>query len=446
MQDVWREENLVQKWLDIEAALVKVFAEEGIIPEKAAEKIIALSSTTQVGIADIRAVTKNTRHIISGFVKTFRKKCGDEGEYYHLGTTTQDILDTGLVLLIKEGYAILWQEMHALQDAMLILAEGHKKTIMAGRTQGLQGLPITFGFKAAIWASELQDHIDRFYELRKRLFLVNISGAMGTKAGFSLLVGADRATHVEARVAELLDLDCPVIDLHHRTDRFAEMLNAIALLCSSLGEIGLELRDLQRTEVAEVAEPWESRIDGSSSMPHKRNPEPSHWLEGLAKITRANASAMMDMQVQHERDATRTAVEFACIPESFHCAAAVLRSSKDILKGLYIDTDRMRENFNLQQDLNLSEAVMLKLFQKSGRKIEAHGLVKACAARAFENRQSFRQALMDDPTVSNYLSRDEIETVLKPENYLGTVVEQVEAVSDAIKSKRKTYLESQADG
>lgn len=445
MREIWKEENLVQKWLDVEAALVKALAQEGIIPAKAAQKIVALSTIAQIDITAIREDTQHTRHIISGFVKAFRKKCGDEGEYYHLGTTTQDILDTGLVLLIKEGYAILWREMQALQDAMLFLADRYKTTIMAGRSQGLQGLPITFGFKVSIWASELQDHMDRFYEFRKRLFLVNISGAMGTKSGFSMLVGADRATQVEARVAEFLGLGCPVIDLHHRTDRFAEMLNAIALLCSSLGEVGLELRDLQRTEVAEVAEPWENRIDGSSTMPHKRNPEPSHWLEGLAKITRANASAMMDMQVQHERDATRTAVEFACIPESFLCASAVLRIARKILEGLYVDTERMKENFNIQKALNMSEAVMLKLFQKSGRKIEAHELIKRCAARAFENNQPFGQVLLEDPLVSNYLTRHEIETVLKPENYLGTIVAQVQAVAEKIKSKRKIYLKDQAN-
>jgi len=439
MREVWKEENLVQKWLDIEAALVKALHEEGIVPEKAYRKIASLSHINHLNINAIRAVTQKTRHIISGFVKAFRDACGEEGEYYHLGTTTQDILDTGLTLLIKESYALIWQEMLGLQDVMLQLADRHKYTILAGRSQGQQGIPVTFGFKAGVWASELQDHIDRFYELGKRLFQVNISGAMGTKASFSLLLGKAGAQRLEMRVGEILGLDCPLIGLHQRTDRFAEILNAIALMCSSLGEMGLELRDLQRTEVAEVAEAWETRLDGSSTMPHKRNPEPSHWLEGLAKIARSNALAMMDMQVQHERDATRTAVEFACIPESCLCASAAIHTATGILSGLHVDEVRMKENLKLTNGLNMSEAIMLKLFQKSGRKIEAHECVKKCAVQAYESSISFKQILSRDPIVSKHLSENDIERALKPENYCGTTAEQVEAVIRMVKEKRITY-------
>ena len=441
MRTVWSEENLVQKWLDVESALVQALQEAGVIPQSASDKMISLGNVEQITIDNIRSVTRETRHIISGFVKAFRDKCGEEGEYYHLGTTTQDILDTGLTLLIKESYAILVEQMRSLQDAMIRLADRHKHTIMAGRSQGQQGIPITFGFKVAIWASEIQDHIDRFFEMKKRLFQVNISGAMGTKAGFSLLLGKEGARRVETRAGEILGLACPKIDLHHRTDRFAEIMNAIALLCSSLGELGLELRDLQRTEVGEVAEPWDSRIDGSSTMPHKRNPEPSHWLEGLAKIARANAAAMMDMQVQHERDATRTAVEFACIPESFLCAGASLRIATDILSGLHVDGAKMKTNLAISEGLNMSEAVMLKLFQKSGRKIEAHECVKRCAARAYETKVAFKHTLIDDPMVSRYLSEDDIDEALNPENYCGTAAEQVEAVIGMITERRKTIKE-----
>ena len=427
---------MVQTWLDVESALVQALHEAGVIPETASRRIESISKTGRITINGIRSVTRETRHIISGFVKAFRDKCGEAGEYYHLGTTTQDILDTGLTLQIKQSCGIIREQMFVLQDEMVRLSDRHKHTIMAGRSQGQQGIPVTFGFKAAIWASELQDHIDRFLEMEKRLLMVNISGAMGTKAGFSLLVGKDGARQVETRAGEILGLGCPVIDLHHRTDRFAEMLNGIALLCSSLGELGLELRDLQRTEVGEVAEPWETRIDGSSTMPHKRNPEPSHWLEGLAKITRANALAMMDMQVQHERDATRTAVEFACIPESFLCAGASLRVAIDILSGLHVDAARMKKNLTIGRGLNMSEAVMLKLFQKSGRKIEAHEWVKRCASHAYETDIAFRDALLDDPVVSEYLSENEIDEALNPENYCGTAAEQVEAVLEMIAARR----------
>lgn len=440
MREIWREENLIQKWLDIELALVKALSEQGVIPPDAAEDIARMSHVSKIDIESILDETKDTRHLIAGLVRAFRKKCGSAAEYYHLGSTTQDILDTGLTLMIKESYKIVLQEMIELQDIMIALAKNYKKTVMAGRSQGQQGSPITFGFKVAIWASEIQDHIERLCEVQHRVFLVNISGAMGTKASFYMLLGPVGAEKIQQRVGEIVGLSCPVINMHHRTDRFAEVLNHLALLCSSLGEIGLELRDLQRTEVGEIAEIWDSKMEGSSTMPHKRNPEPSHWLEGLAKIARANALAMMDMQMQHERDATRTAVEFACIPQSFNITSASLETTKQILSKLYVDEERMRENLNLQKGLGMSEAVVIKIFQKTGRKLEAHQVVKECTVLSLQKKLPFSEALHAHPKIKEYLTEHEIKEILAPENYCGTAPQQVEVVCKQIESKREVIL------
>lgn len=438
MRAIWEEENLVQNWLKIEAALTSALHREGIIPDEAKEQILQMSNMKSIDLESILHETGHTRHIISGFIKAFRKKCGTAGEYYHLGTTTQDILDTGLVLMMKESCRMMERDMFKLQDIMIELAKKHQNTVMVGRSQGQHGIPITFGFKAAVWAMELQDHIDRLWELSKRLFLVNLSGAMGTKASFCAMLGIEGAERIEKQVGEELGLECPLADLHHRTDRFAEALNFLALLCSSLGEMGLEIRDLQRTEVAEVAESWNRKNDGSSTMPHKRNPEPSHWLDGLAKIARSNALAMMDIQMQHERDATRTAAMFACIPESFLVASGSLKLSIDILGNLYVDEKRMRENLDLQQGLAMSEAVMFKLFQQTGKKLEAHQWVKDCSLEAHQKKIPLRKVLLEHPEVSQHLCEQDIDEALKPENYLGTIPKQVEAVINEILRKRRS--------
>lgn len=437
MREIWKEEYLVQKWLDIEAALTSALHSEGLIPEDASKQILQMSDVDFITLDSILEETKHTRHLISGFIKTFRKHCGPAGEYYHLGTTTQDILDTSLALLMKESFAAIQRDMVKLQNIMMELAVKHKKTIMAGRSQGQHGIPVTFGFKAAVWAMELQDHRDRLIELSKRLFLVSLSGAMGTKASFCAMLGAERAERIEKRVGEVLGLNCPVIDIHHRTDRFAEALNFLALLCSSLGEMGLEIRDLQRTEVAEVSESWNKNNDGSSTMPHKRNPEPSHWLDGLAKIARSNALAMMDIQMQHERDATRTAAMFACLPESFLIASGSLIQSIDILENLYVDEKRMRENLDMQHGMAMSEAVMFKLFQKTGRKLESHQWVKECSFEASRKKIPIKEVLLEHTEIAKHLTVQDIEDALNPENYLGTIPQQVDAVINEINRKRR---------
>lgn len=428
MRRIWSEENIINGWLKVESALAMTLAEAGVIPISAAETIQNCSNLEPKTIAEIHDVTSSTRHIIAGFVKYMRKRCKDAGEYYHLGTTSQDILDTGLALLIRESLQVIEREMSALLEIMLSLADRHRHTVMSGRSQGQHALPITFGFKCAIWASELQDHLKRMGELRKRVLVISIGAAMGTQASFVSLMDKNQTMGMARRMAEQLKLECPDIDVHGRVDRFAEMLNAIALVCSFLGKIGLELRDLQRTEVAEITEAWKATFKGSSTMPHKQNPEQAHWLEGLAKIARSNALAMMDVQVQHERDATRTAPEFACIPESFLCLSAALHMAIDILSNIRIDALRMHKNLSITGGLLMSEAVWIGLFQKTGRLAESQRIVKACAETARRGEISFKQALLEHSDIQPSFTEDEIEAMLTPESYLGTVDEQIDAV------------------
>ncbi|MDN5347551.1 MAG: adenylosuccinate lyase [Clostridia bacterium] len=443
MRAVWTEENMVQKWLDMEVAITKAKMELGIIPKEAGEEIIAKSSVkylTPQMIADVKA---GAAHLIVSFIKAFAKMCGPAGEHYHVGPTTQDILDTGLVLQLREAYTILMKQMREVEAALCELAEKYKKTVMMGRTHGQHAVPITFGFKCAIWAYAMRDHIERFKELAKRLFLANISAACGSRNTFKYLVGPEKAEQVQEIVSRELKLGVPVMDIHQRPDRYMEFTNAIAVMMTTLAQMGIEIRNLQRTEVQEVEEPFDSEKQYSSStMPNKRNPEPSEWLEGLTKIARGNAVAVMEINMQHERDATRMAPEFACIPESCLIASAALATALKNLKGLVVHEDRMRENLYITNGIAMSELVMLALYKKTGKKVTAHTLVHDVSMKAFLERRPLKDVLLENEEARKYLTAEEIDELTNPETYYGTADIQAERMVDYIKKARETDAEA----
>ncbi|MDI6823654.1 MAG: adenylosuccinate lyase [Bacillota bacterium] len=437
MRKVWTEENMVQKWLDVEVAITRANAEVGIIPREAAEEICSKSTVKHLTPEMIARFKADAGHLIVSFIKAFADMCGPAGEFYHVGPTTQDILDTGLTLQIKEAYDLLLKDLYALEDVLVKLAQKHRDTVMMGRTHGQHAVPITFGFKAAVWATEIRDHIERLKEISKRLFVANVSAACGTNNTFTYLVGPEKTRQIQRMVAEQLGLGCPLADTHHRTDRFAEFVNVLALLVSTLGEMGLEVRDLQRTEVREVEEPFDSEKQYSSStMPNKRNPEPSEWQEGLAKIARMNAAALMDIQMQHERDATRMAVEFSCIPETCLVAHAAIRQAIRIFGGLRVDVERMRENLFAQKDISMAELAMLKLYQKTGRKVTAHRIVHDVSMKAFEEGKTLREVLAEHPEARGLLTQEDIAEITDPTRYFGNAPQQVDEVVAFIKQRR----------
>lgn len=443
MHKVWEGRNMVQKWLDVEAAIADAQGRLGIIPAEVSAEIIQKCSVdylTPEMISSVKVgMVGRWRHLIVAMIKAFKEISGPAGEYLHLGATTQDILDTGLTLQIKEAYHIIMRDLLGLERILIEVAEKYKNTVMMGRTSGQHAVPVTFGFKVAIWASEIRDHIERLKETSERLFLGNVSGATGTRASFVLLAGTEKTIEFHKLVCKRLGLKEPLIDLHQRTDRFAEIVNNLALISCTLAEIGLEIRNLQRTDIAEVSEPWETgKSIGSSTMANKRNPFPSEWNIGLAKIARANAIAMMDIQMSHERDETRTPVEFACIPENFLMTDFAIQSAIDVFSGIVVNENRMRQNLGLTKGLSMAEAVMLKLAQKTGKKVTAHEIVYKDSMKAFEEDRPLKEVLLEDPEVKKYLSAKEIQELVNPETYIGTAPQQVDAVISYIKGKRKT--------
>jgi adenylosuccinate lyase len=417
---------MVQKWLDFEAAISSVMGELGMVPAEAAKEIVSKSTIKHLTPEMINEFKVDTGHLIVSLIKAFSKMCGPAGEHYHVGPTTQDILDTGLVLQIREAYDIIMRQLRELEEVLITRAEQHKRTVMMGRTHGQHAVPITFGFKLAGWAYEVRDHIERMKELKKRLFVCKLTAAAGTRNTWVYLWGVEKTREMTKRVAQRLGIADPVMDPGNRTDRFAELCFVLANIVSTLGEIGLEIRNLQRTEVREVEEPWDpTKQYSSSTMPNKRNPEPSEWQEGLAKLARGNALSMMDVQMQHERDATRMAVELACIPDNFCLTAAALGQATRIFKGLVVHEEKMRQNLYMQKGIAMSEVVMLKLWQKTGKKVTAHALIHDISMKAFDQGLSLKEALLLNPEAQKHLTTQEIDEITNPETYYGDAPEQV---------------------
>lgn len=438
MRDIWREDSMVQKWLDFECSVSMAQAELGIIPKAVAREIARHCNTRAITARAIAAHYKMTGHVIVSLVKAFRDAVPDAGESFHLGLTTQDVLDTGLTLQIRESLKLLIPEILRLQQAILRKADEHRATVMMGRSEGQHGSPITFGYKMAVLASEITDHLDRLVAVTERLMILTIFGATGVQSSFCLLAGKAGTRNLARLVGKRLCLRVPVVCPHHRTDRFAELGYVLSLLLSTLGEAGLEIRDLQRTEVAEVAEPRNALQHSSSTMPQKQNPEISEWLDGLAKLAQGYALGLGAIRQQHERDITRLPLELGAIPDLFLHAIAAVNIAIRVLSGLRVDADRMRRNLTLQGGLAMSEPVMLLLAKRSKRKVWAHQLCHDIASQAVRENENFMTALEAHPEIKRYLKPRELRQLVKPETYTGTAADQVHATIAYAQRKYKT--------
>lgn len=439
MRQIWAEENMVQKWLDCEKALALSMADLDLIPVEIAREIAEKSSVKYLTPEMIAEVLDKTHHLGVSLVKAFANMCGEAAEYYHLGLTTQDVLLTGLTLQIQEAHELILRQLLTLENVLLEQASRHQQTIMMGRTHAQHAVPLTFGFILASWAYEVRDHIDRFQELEKRLFRAKLTAAVGTRNTWVYLFGLEKTRALISKTSDRLGLDNPPIDIQTRTDRLAEIGFTLANLVTSLAKIGLNIRYLNAEEIREVEEPWDySNQYSSSTMPNKRNPENSEWLDGLAKIAQGNAGALLSITILNERDATRMGPTFKCIADNFLLASAALTKTTSILKDLRVNKDKMRQNLHLTDGLAMAEALMLKLWQKTGRKVTAHTLCRDLAIQSVEEGVMFKKVLLESPGITQHLTPEEIESTLAPENYCGDAVDQVKNVIEYINQKRQS--------
>jgi 3-carboxy-cis,cis-muconate cycloisomerase len=431
MRAVFDDLNLLQKWLDVEVALAQAEAEIGLIPATAAEEIARRARAQDLDTARIKQLIDQTVHPIVPLIRVLADACdGDAGEYIHWGATTQDIMDTANVLQVKAATAIIERRLDRLTQVLTDLAVKHRDTVMAGRTHGQQALPITFGFKVAVWLAEIQRHRKRLEQAKPRVLVGQFAGAVGTLASVS-----EQGLEIQKRMMRRLGLDVPSIAWHTARDGIAEFTTLLGLIAATIGKFAHEVIALQITELDEVEEPFNEGKVGSSTMPHKRNPMLCEAVLGLTELVIKNVPAALEAMVQeHERDWARQHMEWAFVPESCIMTDGALYLITRVLGGLRVNPEKMARNLEQLDGLMLSEAVMLALARQVGRQT-AHDVVYACSMRAVEDGRSFRSTLTEDPVVSQHLSIEEIDRLLNPRQYTGLAGQFVDRVVENIRTE-----------
>ena len=435
MRKIFEEEARVQRMLDVEAALAWAHAEVGNIPREDAEKIVAMASVKNVKISRIKEIEREIKHDVMSMVKALSEVCGSSGAYVHLGATSYDVVDTANALQLKDALELIERRLDSLEEVLMEKAVKYRETLMIGRTHGQHALPVTLGFKFAVWTREISRHIQRLRQCRERVLVGKMSGAVGTQAGFG-----PHAMRIQELVMQRLglkpvDISTQII----QRDRYAEVACLFALFASTLENFATEIRELQRPEIGELFEPFEvERQVGSSTMPHKRNPETCERICGLARIVRSLVSpALENVITWHERDLTQSSAERFIFPEACILVDYMLFLMTNIIVNLRVDEKRMLKNMELTQGRAMSEAVMIELTKKGMSRQEAHELLRRLALKSEAEERHFREILLEDKIVSSKLSAKEIDAALNPANYLGTALEQVNRVVKLTREERK---------
>lgn len=424
MLKIFDEETRTQKLLDVEAALAMAHAEVGNIPKKDAEKIAEMAFTKYVKVERVKAIEKEIKHDIMSLVRALTEQCGESGAYVHFGATSYDIVDTANALQLKDAITVLEKRLTEFKGILQKHAGTYKETVMIGRTHGQHALPITLGFKFAVWGYEVNRHLQRLEECKKRVVAGKISGAVGTQAGLG-----EHAPEIQVLVMKQLGINAAEISTQIvQRDRYAELISIYAMIATSLEHFTTEIRELQRPEIAELFESFEAKKQvGSSTMPHKQNPETCERVSGLARIVRSLAlPALEDMVTWHERDLTQSSTERFILPESSILLDYILSLTVNIVANLRVDSQRMIANLSITEGRSMAESVMISLVKKGVNRQEAHELLRQLTIKSATEKKPFKKTLLDDTFVSSKLSEKEIEDALNPKNYIGTAAKQAE--------------------
>lgn len=408
-------EGMFSRWLTVEAALANAQAGLEIIPPEVARDIIENAQIEKLDLTRYDELYEKTGHPMVAMLKLLEAAAGPaSGQFIHLGATTQDIMDTALMLAIKKMYAHVQHKLKSILRSVAGLCERHAGTPMMGRTHNIHALPITFGYKAAIWGDEMIRALDRLEQSKSRVLALQMSGAVGSMVSFD-----GRGSEIHQLMAQELELAVPDICWHVARDRFAEFVGELALLAGLFGRIAQEIYLLMGSEIAELSEPWASGKVGSTAMPHKINPTSSQHMMSLARDIRYHHGAVLEMMwVDHERNimhfvGERQHIEAACI-----AAGELLDRADDLLADLVVNEKNMLENINKLGGLTQSEHVMRELGKAIGKQ-RAHELVGEIAVHAYQNHENFADLLRGHDVVMQHISAEKIKDLLDPLPYLG---------------------------
>ena len=408
MKMVWSEENKNNKWLQVELAVCEAWTEEGVIPP---EDMVKLRNA-QYDQVRLQEVFQRTRHDMTAFLQSVTGGLGDEGRWIHMGLTSHDVQDTAQGLQLIEASDILLEGVDCLLEAIQKKAVEHKYTPMMGRTHGVHAEPTTFGLKLAIWWDEMRRNRHRLEEAKKNAGVGKISGAVGTYATVP--------PQIEERVCSRLGLGIETVSNQIvQRDRHAQFVTTLALIAASLEKFATEIRGLQRTEVREAEEPFGEGQTGSSAMPHKRNPELSERVCGLARLIRGHAvTALENVALWHERDISHSSAERLILPDSCMALDYIMSIFTGVINGLRVYPDRMKQNIEMTRGLVFSQRVMLALVESGLSRERAYEITQRCAMRSWEESLDFRQLLRDETDVTDHLPGDELEAIFDYNYYM----------------------------
>ena len=402
MKRVWSDENKYRTWLAVELAVCEAWTEAGVIPQQDMEGLRTATYNHQ----RMMEIFETTRHDVTAFLRSITDSLGPEGRWLHLGMTSSDMLDTGQALQLVAAGDLLLRELDDAIVAVQELAVRHKDTMMMGRTHGVHAEPMTFGLKLALWWDELRRQRERLVAARESIRVGKISGAVGTHATIP--------PHIEDRVCHHLGLAvAPVSNQVVQRDRHAHFITTLALIAASLEKFATEIRGMQRTEVHEVEEPFGAGQTGSSSMPHKRNPELAERICGLARTIRGNAvPALENVALWGERDISHSSSERIILPDSCLMLDYILSIFTHIVSGLRVDTKRMWQNLESSRGLVFSQRVLLALIEEKGlSREEAYEIVQHNAMRSWDEGEDFRTLLKTDPQATEHLTSAELDNL-----------------------------------
>ena len=430
MREIFCDRAAIARYVEVEVALAAAEASAGVIPKEAAAAIKRLARADAIDVAKLKAETDLVGYPIVGVVHQMAKQCGEAGRYVHWGATTQDIMDTATVLQIRAGLEIVEADLAALDTALAALAKKHRGTVMAGRTHLQHALPVTFGYKAAVWRGMIVRHRQRLDELRPRVLVGQFAGAAGTLASLG-----DKGLAVHDALMAELGLGRAPIPWHVARDGVTETVSLLALVAGTLAKIATDVMLMMQTEVGEAFEPFLPGRGSSSTMPQKRNPIACELIVAAAKVVRQHAGLMLDaMAADHERATGPWHLEWVAIPEAFIATAGALGQARFMLEGLIVDAGRMRRNLDLTGGLIVAEAVMMALAKHTGRQ-DAHDIVYGACRAALDKGSTLLEELVSNSSVTQHLDKKRLAELTDPVNYLGSAQAMVDRALSSVSSR-----------
>ena len=424
MKKVWDEETKLRNLIAVEVALAKAHAAVGNIPKKAAGEVAAAGK--KVKLARVKEIDRQINHDLMAVVKAISEKAGKSGKYVHFGATSYDIVDTAYAIQIGQALDILEADLKGLKKILLKIARKTRNLVCIGRTHGQHATPTTYGLRFALWACEVDRHLERLREARPRLLVSKMSGAVGTGAA----LGSKQLQIQKLVMGELGLKPAMVSNQIIQRDRHAEYTNLLALIAQSLNKIGVNIRMWQRTETGEVYEAFDAKKQvGSSTMPHKRNPIHFERVCGLSRVITSLAYAQLqNVSSWDERDLTNSAPERITLLESSILLDYILDLTNKGLSSLGFNRDKIEENLNMSGGLVLAERFMIELTKSGMGRQEAHELMRKLAMKSYSSGKTYTEIVAKDKKVLALLTPKEIEKLSDPHTYIGTAARQVDSV------------------